>query len=314
MRAVRVENGSVCVVDVPSPQGDGVRVKMKAAGICGSDLHMIEHGATMGVTLGHELAGELPDGRPVAIEPLAPCETCEFCVAGDYQLCRSAPQMIFGIMRDGGMADELIVPPRCIVPLPNGVAARDASLVEPLAVCRARLPQDRPARRAARRRDRRRLDRPAAPWRRRASPAPRSRSRRATIASANRASASARRAIDGEYDVVVECAGSESAVQRMCELAKPGGTIMLLSSYWGPLALPGFLVMLKELRLQPSSMYGRHSAGRDIEAAAALLAADPGIPGAIITHRLPLDAAPEAFASRAIARRARSRWCWNPEW
>src|SRR4029079_5244694 len=90
--------------------------------------------------------------------------------------------------------------------------------------------------------------------------------------------------IDGEYDVVVECAGSESAVQRMCELAKPGATIVLLSSYWGPLALPGFLIMLKELRLQPSSMYGRHSTGRDIEAAAALLGAEPALPSASTTH------------------------------
>jgi threonine dehydrogenase-like Zn-dependent dehydrogenase len=82
----------------------------------------------------------------------------------------------------------------------------------------------------------------------------------------------------------------------MCELAKPGGIIILLSSYWGPLALPAFMLMLKELRLQPSSMYGRHSTGRDIEAAAALLGANRDIPGAIITHRLPLDAAAEAFA------------------
>jgi len=53
--------------------------------------------------------------------------------------------------------------------------------------------------------------------------------------------------------------------------------------------------MLKELRVQPSSMYGRHAAGRDIDGAAALLAANPEIPRAMITHRLPLDAAPEAF-------------------
>lgn len=295
MRAVRVENGSVCVVDVPPPSGDGVRVRMKAAGICGSDLHMIEHGATMGVTLGHELAGELPDGRPVAIEPLAPCETCELCVAGDYQLCRSAPQMIFGIMRDGGMADELIVPPRCLVPLPNGVAARDASLVEPLAVAvhGFRLVGLRGGQRVA--------------------VVGGGSIGLCAVAAARFAGAEVglearydrqreagerlgARPIDGEYDVVVECAGSDSAVQRMCELGRPGATIVLLSSYWGPLALPGFLVMLKELRLQPSSMYGRHATGRDIEAAAALLGANPAIPGAIITHRLPLDAAPEAFA------------------
>ena len=53
--------------------------------------------------------------------------------------------------------------------------------------------------------------------------------------------------------------------------------------------------MLKKPRIQPSSTYGRHSTGRDIVAAAALLVGNREIPDAIITHRLPLEAAPEAF-------------------
>ncbi len=296
MRAVRVENGAVTVVEVPAPQGDGVRVKMKAAGICGSDLHMIDHGATMGVTLGHELAGELADGTPVAIEPLAPCGQCEACTVGDYNLCRAAPAMIVGIMRDGGMADEVLVPARCIVPLPHGVAARDASLVEPLGV----------AVHGFRKVGLHGGQRVAIVGGGSIGLCAVAAARYAGVADvglearydAQRAAGErlGARPIDGEYDVVVECAGSDSAVARVCELAKPGGVVILLSSYWGPLNLPGFLVMLKELRLQPSSMYSRHSAGRDIEGAAALLAADPEIPRTLITHRLPLEAAPEAFA------------------
>jgi threonine dehydrogenase-like Zn-dependent dehydrogenase len=100
---------------------------------------------------------------------------------------------------------------------------------------------------------------------------------------------------EGEYDVVIECAGSESALQRSCELARAGGTLLLLSSYWDGLNLPGFIVVLKELRIQPSSMYGRHSGGRDVDGAAALLAATPELARTVITHRLPLDAAAEAF-------------------
>jgi threonine dehydrogenase-like Zn-dependent dehydrogenase len=42
-------------------------------------------------------------------------------------------------------------------------------------------------------------------------------------------------------------------------------------------------------------MYGRHAAGRDVDGAAALLAMTPELPRTVITHRLPLDAAPEAF-------------------
>lgn len=295
MRAVRVINGEVSVVDVPRPGGEGVRVRMKAAGICGSDLHMIEHGATMGVTLGHELAGELEDGTPVAIEPLAPCGACDACVAGDYNLCRAAPDMIIGIMRDGGMAEELVVPARCLVPLPRGVAARDACLVEPLGV----------AVHGFRRIGLHGGQRVAVVGGGSIGLCAVAAARFAGVADvglearydAQRAAGErlGARPIDGEYDVVVECAGSDSAVNRVCELARPGGVIILLSSYWGPLTLPAFLVMLKELRLQPSSMYGRHAAGRDIEGAAALLAANPDLPRALVTHRLPLEAAPEAF-------------------
>ena len=49
----------------------------------------------------------------------------------------------------------------------------------------------------------------------------------------------------------------------------------------------------------PSFMYGRFSAVRDIEAAASVLAAIPQLPDAVITHRFPLGAAGEAFATAA---------------
>jgi threonine dehydrogenase-like Zn-dependent dehydrogenase len=295
MRAVRIENGAVAVVDVPAPQGDGVRVRIKAAGICGSDLHMIEYGATMGVTLGHELAGELADGTPVAIEPLAPCEGCPACRVGDYNLCTGAPQMIFGIMRDGGMADELLVPPRCLVPLPTGIAVRDASLVEPLAVAIhgfRKIGLHGGQRVAVVGGGSIGLCAVAAARFAGAEVSLEARYDRQREAGARLGATP----IDGTYDVVVECAGSDSAVQRITELARPGGVLVLLGVYWGPIPLPGLATMMKELRVQPSSMYGRHAAGRDIEAAAALLAANREIPGAVITHRLPLDAAREAFA------------------
>ena len=295
MRAVRVENGSVCVVDVPAPQGDGVRVRIRAAGICGSDLHMIEYGATMGVTLGHELAGETADGRPVAIEPLAPCEACPACRVGDYNLCTGSAQMIFGIMRDGGMADELVVPPRCLVPLPSGIALPDASLVEPLAVAVhgfRKIGLHGGQRVAVVGGGTIGLCAVAAARFAGAEVSIEARYDHQRAAAARLGATP----IDGEYDVVVESAGSDSAVQRIAELARPGGMLVLLGVYWGAIALPGLSMMMKELRVQPSSMYGRHATGRDIEAAAALLASDPAIPAAIITHRLPLDAAPEAFA------------------
>jgi len=294
MRAVRVSANGIEVVDVPRPSGDGVKVRMRAAGICGSDLHMLEHGYHPAVTLGHELAGELSDGTPVAIEPLVPCGACEFCAVGDYNLCRSAPAMIVGIMRDGGMAEELLVPERCLVPLAAGVSARDACLVEPLAVAVHGL------RKIGVHGGQRVAVVGAGSIGLCAVAAARATGAEVGIAARHEHQAAAAerlgaRPVDGEYDVVIECAGSADALQKTCELAKPGAKLLLLSSYWEGLSLPGFIVMLKELQVHPSSMYGRHAGGRDIDGAAALLAATPEIARTMITHRLPLDAAPEAF-------------------
>ncbi len=49
----------------------------------------------------------------------------------------------------------------------------------------------------------------------------------------------------------------------------------------------------------PSSMYGRHAGGRDVDGASALLAMHPEISTTLVTHRFPLDAAPEAFRTAA---------------
>ena len=134
MRAVRCCDKQVHVVDVPEPDGEGVLVNVGSAGICGSDLHMVELGFPFAGTIGHEVAGTLADVRAVALEPIAPCGHCDMCVKVDYVFCRRGPEMIYGVGKDGGMPDRIRVPERCIVPLPSNELAADACLVEPLAV------------------------------------------------------------------------------------------------------------------------------------------------------------------------------------
>jgi threonine dehydrogenase-like Zn-dependent dehydrogenase len=120
------------LIDVPPPEGDGVLIRVASVGICGSDLHLLSW--NLPSTLGHEMAGFLPDGTAVAVEPMAPCGSCPECQSGAYNLCRLGPSMLIGTGRDGGMADECLVPPSAIVPLAGGVPVGDACLVEPLAV------------------------------------------------------------------------------------------------------------------------------------------------------------------------------------
>lgn len=299
MRAVRCIEGAIRVVDTPAPRGDGVRVRIRSAGICGSDLHLISPESPFGlptVTLGHELAGITDDGTPVAIEPLAPCAKCEPCLRGDYNLCALGPGMILGVGQDGGMAEELRVPARAIVPLPSAVALRDASLVEPLAVVAYAL------RRSGLRADQRVAVIGGGNIGLCAVAAARATGAEVALVARHDAQRAAGERLGatparGAYDVVIEAAGTESAVAQAVELAKPGASVWIPGIYWGPLAMPGLAMCLKEVSLCPTMLYGRHAGGRDVDAAAALLAATPELPRVLITHRFPLDAAREAFAA-----------------
>ena len=87
MRAVRCRNHKACLTHVPEPAGEGVRVRVAAAGICGSDLHMIAMGFPNPFTLGHEISGITDNGTPVAIEPIAACGHCPCCARVEYNLC-----------------------------------------------------------------------------------------------------------------------------------------------------------------------------------------------------------------------------------
>src|SRR5262245_22121871 len=296
MRAVRVIDGAPQVAEVAEPAGEGVVVTVRSAGICGSDLHMIEKRFPLAGTLGHEIAGSLSDGTAVAIEPLASCGECPACRRGDVQLCERGPAMIFGIGRDGGMADRIRVPASALVPLPAAVPLADASLVEPLAVAVHGL------RRAGVRLGHRvavigggtiGLAAVAA-----------ARAFGATVAllarhDHQRAAGERLGAIEaaGTYDVVVDAAaaGRKSALARAVGLAAPGGKLLLVASYWDGLELVGHRLCLKEIDVVPSSLYGWAGESRDFDVAARVLAGEPEIARAIITHRLPLDAAPEAF-------------------
>jgi threonine dehydrogenase-like Zn-dependent dehydrogenase len=296
MRAVRFEAGAVKVVDAPPPRGDGVLVRVRGCGICGSDLAMLASGFPLAGIPGHECAGELDDGTPVAIEPVAPCGRCEFCARGDYQVCRSGTAMIFGVGRDGGMAEEIRVPERCLVRLPPALRVEDACLVEPLAVAVHGL------RRAGIRGGERvcvvgggaiGLCAVAASIAAGCETGLVAR-HPAQVAAGRRLGASEAR---GEYDVAVDSAGTASAAAECCERLRPNGTLCLLAAYWDALALPGFPIGAKELAVISATMYGRLGAARDVDAAAALLSARPAIAEALISHRFPLQAAPAAFAA-----------------
>jgi threonine dehydrogenase-like Zn-dependent dehydrogenase len=297
MRALRFERGRVHLAEVARPSGEGVRVRVRGCGVCGSDLAMLDAGFELAGIPGHEIGAELADGTPVAIEPVVPCGSCEFCRAGDYQVCRSGNAMILGVGRDGGMAEELVVPERCLVRLPAGVSARDACLVEPLAVAVHGL------RRAGVQGAQRVLVIGGGAIGLCAVAAAHAAGcevalvARHAVQKAAGARLGAREPDRPEYDVAIECAGTPGAAAEACERLRPNGTFLLLASCWDQFALPGLVLGAKELTIVSSLMYGRAGGGRDADAAAALLAARPELAQTLITHRFPLEDAVAAFAA-----------------
>src|SRR5438094_716636 len=115
--------GRLVVEDVPrpTPAPGEVVVRVRNCGICGSDLHWY-HDQMMipSVCPGHEIAGEVADvgdgvtalesGDPVALEGIASCGACRYCLAGDYQRC---PAIGFvGLTIPGGFAEYVSAPAR----------------------------------------------------------------------------------------------------------------------------------------------------------------------------------------------------------
>ena len=303
MRAVRTIDGEVRCVDVaaPEPGAGEVVVDIAAAGICGSDLHMLGFGLT--ATFGHECAGRLADGTPVAIQPIVHCGDCDRCLADQSHLCRTAGGTMYGLGRDGGMADAIVVDESCLVPLPDGLSVADACLVEPLAV----------AQHAA--------NTSGVEQGQRVLVVGGGMIGLACVATFGAAGAdvdlSARHphqvaagellgagtAASGEYDVVVDAAGTSSAVATAIDHARPGGLLSAPAVYWDPLTIPNAVTLVvKEVRVQPSYTYGHHHGVREVDEAAALLGIVPELAGAVVTHRFGLDDAPEAF--RVAADRA----------
>ena len=299
MRAVRHTDNGIEVVDLPSPDAtDGrFRVHVRSAGICGSDLHMLSWGP-MPVTLGHEIAGHLDDGTPVAVWPLVPCGRCDRCAAAEVTQCRRAVTQSYGIGRDGGMADEMVVEESCVVPLPDGLDVAHGALVEPIACSLHAL------RRAGLRGDERVAVVGAGAIGLAAIAVARASGSVVDVAGRHDAQREAAARIgagtepEGEYDVVVDAAGTDSALKMCFDLLRPGGTVALVASYWEPVTFPQFF-SIKEPVVVGSNMHGHDETGRDMDAAARVLADDPEIASAMITHRLPLDRAADAFSVAA---------------
>jgi propanol-preferring alcohol dehydrogenase len=134
------------LVTMPQPEaGPGeVLVGIGAAGVCHSDLHIIDAPDALGMpiplTLGHENAGWVEAlgpgvtgfgvGEPVAIYGIVGCGACFACLAGRDNECRRIPPGGIGLSRDGGMAEFVTVPARQLIPIGDLDLAQAAPLTD----------------------------------------------------------------------------------------------------------------------------------------------------------------------------------------
>jgi L-gulonate 5-dehydrogenase len=148
MKAVEItEPGKVVIVErsIPDIKENEVLVKVKAAGICGSDVH-IYHGknafATYPRVVGHEFVGEISKvgsqvqnvrvGDRVAIDPVVSCGHCYPCRIGRHNVCKTLN--VLGVHRDGGYQEYVAVTGTSAHRLPDNIPWEIAVMVEPYTI------------------------------------------------------------------------------------------------------------------------------------------------------------------------------------
>lgn len=306
-------------VDRPVPGAGHALLRVRACGICGSDLHWFHGGfPPPGVCPGHEIAGEVVEiggdvrglqvGDRVAVEPLVVCGRCPACRRGDYQLCSRF--RLIGTAVDGGLADYMVAPARALFALPEDVAWDVAALSEPTAVCvhAARLAQLRVGDRVlvigggtigllsvlvAR-----------------ASGAsviaisarhPHQQAMARALGATHVMQSEDEDAHDSVMralapDVVFETVGGNAdTITEALQAVRPGGTVVVLGIFTSSVSCNPLVLVAKEVRLIGSLTYGHAGARADFEIAIDLLAAHRAQAAALVTHRFNLDAAQLAF-------------------
>jgi len=291
MRAVRNAPPGVEVVEIDEPEGDGELVRVTATGICASDLTYLQYGSTQ--IAGHEFAGYREDGTAVAVEAIFGCGACRQCEQGSYNLCERGPTAL-GMLDPGGMCEWFRAPRHALLPLPEGLDLKDASLVEPASVAwhSCHLGHIGPETRVA-------VVGAGAIGILAAASAQTMGAPDVAVEARHphQQEASARMGAltpTAGYDVVIETAGSESGLHRAVELARPGGTVVHIGVY-GEITWPHAQAFMKEVALRPSLGYCGHDGRREFGEAAEMLAARPELPTILITHRFPIEDAREAF-------------------
>jgi L-iditol 2-dehydrogenase len=312
----------VVEMDTPALRPRDLLVRVRATGVCGSDLHTyrgLHPFRFPPAVLGHEVAGDVvavgPEasgfavGDRVAVEPVEACGLCKPCAAGHAHLCLEKRMPgVRGWL--GSFAEYFVVPARCAYPLPAGLSDIEGSMVEPLAVghhaiCRPGL--DLAGRSVVivgggtiglsvlacaklHGAEPVIMVEPQAFHR---SVAVRLGAFDALDPAGLDAVARIHDLVPGGADLAVETAGAPETIDTATRTAARRGAVVVVSLFEKP---PSFAaanaLVTGEVALFGSSVYTRE----DYTAVIGALAARQLDPGPMVTHRLPLAEAPRALA------------------
>ena len=130
---------------IPTPAPGEVRLRVRYAGICGSDLHIFRGKnpfAAYPRVIGHEFMGYIDAvgagisaqriGERVVVDPVISCGQCHACRIGRRNVC--SRMQVIGVHRDGGFSEYTCVPACNAYAVPAGLAATSAAVIEPFAV------------------------------------------------------------------------------------------------------------------------------------------------------------------------------------
>lgn len=144
MRCVIKNSGNIIIEESENHaarEGECI-FEVKASGICGSDIpRAFSNGAYFyPIVVGHEFAGIVKDsvnrelvGKRACAFPILPCGKCKFCQAQQWSSCINYDY--YGSRRDGGMQSELLLKESNLVFLPDNVSYEAGAMIEPMAVC-----------------------------------------------------------------------------------------------------------------------------------------------------------------------------------
>ena len=286
MKCVKIKGEKrleIATIKKPVSKNGSVIIRVKACGICGSDLHYFEAGEPLELIMGHEFAGEVVDpgdrsdlkvGDRVTGLPISPCLECEACKTGNVQYCAKTWQDAVGLSltNSGGLAEYLSCRSDMVKKIPDKVTFQDATLVEPSAVSlhainlanikvgdkvliigggiiglmAAEFAKLNGASYIALMETNMKRARKALKY---------GAINEIFNASDTNVISKALKKTNGGYDKVIECCGNQYAVSEAIMSVKPGGTIVLVGVSMTPINVPMVSSVMREVDMKGAIAY-----------------------------------------------------------